>query len=111
MYEAACGICQDESQSREGVGKRVKLKFGESYPEKNIYVGETSRSIFERSQEHLKVQRQAGATGGKRSYLGSQHGSEGNIQKSLHIQARIRLSLKNKLESYVSRRRGKGKQS
>ena len=56
MYEAACGICEDESQCGEGGGgKKVKLKFGECYPEKNVYVGETSRSIFERSQEHAKA--------------------------------------------------------
>ena len=40
-----------------GEKERVKLKFGESYPEENIYVGETSRSIFERSIEHLKAGR------------------------------------------------------
>ena len=51
LYESRCGVCEDRVG---GEKKKRRLKVGEKYPEKNIYVGETSRSLFERSLEHVR---------------------------------------------------------
>ena len=100
LYEATCGICRDESQSEEGgAGKRVKLKFGEGYPEKNVYVGETSRSIFERSQEHVK----AGKSKKEESFI-AKHWQESHPEREEMPEFRFKIirSFKDHLSRQVS---------
>ena len=62
LYEARCGLCVDkrEQELKEEHGRKTKKKrkFGELFEEENVYVGETSRSIYERSKEHLKAGRE-----------------------------------------------------
>ena len=62
MYEARCGVCEDkvEKEADEKGGKSKKKerpKFGEKYKEENVYVGETSRTLYERCKEHIKAGR------------------------------------------------------
>ena len=57
LYEARCGVCEDEEMEKDGGAKKKEKrpKFGEKIEGKNIYVGESSRSLFERSKEHIKA--------------------------------------------------------
>ena len=50
VYESRCITCEE----RNGGEKKVKVKFGQPIPGRNVYVGETSRSLYERSQEHVR---------------------------------------------------------
>ena len=52
LYEAVCGLCEDKKTEE---GKRKNLRWNEKLPGRHIYVGETARSIFERSAEHIKA--------------------------------------------------------
>ena len=55
LYESRCMVCTEEQQKREegnvGTNKR-KRKAGVDYNMKGIYVGESSRSLYERTKEH-----------------------------------------------------------
>ena len=99
LYEAACGVCLDESHGGDGAGKRVRLKFGESYPEENIYVGETSRSIFERSQEHVKA-----GMGKKEESFIAKHWLESHPEREVMPEFRFKVvkSFKDPLSRQVS---------
>ena len=50
-------LCEDKKREEDGKHskKRKRKKFGEKLDGENIYVGETSRSIFERAREHIKA--------------------------------------------------------
>ena len=52
LYESRCGTCEDRIAEEEPSKKRKKNK--QSFDEQNIYVGETSRSLYERTKEHIK---------------------------------------------------------
>ena len=50
LYESRCGVCEDkESQSKN----RNRSKLGERVKGEYIYVGETSRIMYERCKEHI----------------------------------------------------------
>ena len=49
LYESHCGTCADREGGEE---KERRPKNGEKFKRKGIYVGETSRSLYERCKEH-----------------------------------------------------------
>ena len=51
MYESRCAACTDR---REQENEGRKRKRGVDYEEEDVYVGETSRSIYERAKEHVR---------------------------------------------------------
>ena len=52
MYESRCGTCEDRAG---GEAKRKRMKISEDKIKgNNIYVGETSRSLYERCKEHIR---------------------------------------------------------
>ena len=52
LYESHCSICADERGQERRKDRNEDLK-GRKLKGSGIYVGESSRSLFERSQEHL----------------------------------------------------------
>ena len=55
MYESRCGTCEDKNIANGEVKvKSRKGRRGTDFEEQNIYVGETSRSLYERTKEHIK---------------------------------------------------------
>ena len=52
LYESRCGRCED--RRADNGPDRKKRRRGEDMEEQNIYVGETSRSLYERTKEHIK---------------------------------------------------------
>ena len=53
LYESRCGVCEDrrEMAGDTNMGKKRKRM---DLSEPNIYVGETSRSLYERTKEHIR---------------------------------------------------------
>ena len=52
LYKSTCVTCEDREIEK---GKTSKNKKGKAdLSGKNVYVGETSRSLYERSREHVK---------------------------------------------------------
>ena len=52
LYESHCGVCEDR-RGTDTVKKR-KRKYDELPESHDIYVGETSRSLYERALEHIR---------------------------------------------------------
>jgi hypothetical protein len=52
LYESHCSICTEERGVEKKTDKMADL-MGKKLKGRGIYVGESSRSLFERSQEHL----------------------------------------------------------
>ena len=52
LYESRCGVCEDKVGG--GGNKDKKRKFNEKLEDKNVYVGESSRSLYERTAEHVR---------------------------------------------------------
>ena len=59
LYESRCVVCTEEQERKaeeenERAGSsKSKAKKGVDYMEKGVYVGESSRSLYERTREHL----------------------------------------------------------
>ena len=51
LYESRCGTCEDRRAETE---PNMKRKRKDNFEEPNIYVGESSRSLYERTREHIK---------------------------------------------------------
>ena len=52
LYESICGTCEDRKGIHEK--EKIKRKKGGKLEGRNIYVGKTSRSLYERSKEHIR---------------------------------------------------------
>ena len=52
MYESLCEVCNPEDEPKKD-GKRMS-KYDKFKHQQGVYVGETSRSIFERANEHRR---------------------------------------------------------
>ena len=53
LYESRCGVCEDRREMAGGT-KSSKKRKRTDLTEPNIYVGETSRSLYERTKEHIR---------------------------------------------------------
>ena len=63
LYESRCEICLKEQERSEeedkearvmqGAAEKRKARGGTDFTEKGVYVGESSRSLYERTKEHL----------------------------------------------------------
>ena len=55
LYESRCGTCEDKNeQPGEENGGRKSKKGKTDLADPNIYVGETSRNLYERVKEHIR---------------------------------------------------------
>ena len=54
LYESRCGTCEDRELQRGQAEEGKSRKKREDFTARNIYVGETSRSLYERIKEHIK---------------------------------------------------------
>ena len=92
LYESRCGVCEDKNG---GEKKAKRLKVGESLPEKNVYVGETSRTLFERCQEHIRD----GRAGAEESHI-ARHWEEHHSDESM---PEFRFTIVRKFKDPLSR--------
>ena len=51
LYESRCATCSDRKELENEGRKRKRFV---DYEEEDIYVGETSKSIYERAKEHIR---------------------------------------------------------
>ena len=51
LYESRCAKCSDAEEMKTGKKRR---RNNEELLEENVYVGETSRSLYERTKEHIR---------------------------------------------------------
>ena len=54
MYESRCGTCEDRQEIQGEEGRKRNKKRNADLGDPNIYVGETSRSLYERTKEHVR---------------------------------------------------------
>ena len=92
VYQTWCHTCQerDEARTKENMGEKEKIE-GEAYEKievpLNTYIGETSRSVFERGTEHLADVRQLKTSSHILKHLVDMH--EGEEDGSIDIRMKV----------------------